>query len=53
MVAADPLVDYVRELAEPVVTGGRGTSFADEVQPETGVGALERFAAYAGRTPLA
>ena len=26
MVAADPLVDYVRELAEPIVPGGRGTS---------------------------
>ena len=53
VVAADPLVDYVRELAEPVVTGGRGTRFADEVQPATGVGALERLAAYAGRVPLA
>ena len=36
LVAADPLVDYVRELAEPIVQGGRGTSFADEVEPESG-----------------
>ena len=28
-------------------------SFADEVEPDAGVGALERLAAYAGRTPLA
>jgi uncharacterized protein (TIGR03086 family) len=53
MVAADPLVDYVRELAEPIVKSGRGTSFAEEVQPESGTGALERLAAYAGRSPLA
>ena len=52
MVAADALVDYVRELAEPLVTSGRGTRFADEVQPDVGVGALGRLAAYAGRTPL-
>jgi uncharacterized protein (TIGR03086 family) len=53
IVAADPLVDYVRELAEPIVGGGRGTTFADEVQSETGASALDRLAAYAGRTPLA
>ena len=53
LVAADPLVDYVRELAEPIVQGGRGTTFADEVEPESGTGALERLAAYAGRSPLA
>ena len=53
MVAADPLVDYVRELAEPIVQGGRGTSFADEVEPGPDAGALERLAAYAGRTPIA
>jgi uncharacterized protein (TIGR03086 family) len=53
IVAADPLVDYVRELAEPIVGGGRGTTFADEVQSETGASALDRLAAYAGRKPLA
>lgn len=53
IVAADPLVDYVRELAEPIVGGGRGTTFADEVQSETATSALDRLAAYAGRTPLA
>ncbi len=53
MVAADPLVDYVRELAEPLVHGGRGTTFADEVPPVSGTSALGRLAAYAGRTPLA
>jgi uncharacterized protein (TIGR03086 family) len=53
IVAADPLVDYVRELAEPIVGGGRGTTFADEVPSEAGTSALDRLAAYAGRTPLA
>jgi len=50
---SDPLVDYVRGLAEPLVTTGRGTRFADEVEPSAGVGALDRLAAYAGRVPLA
>jgi uncharacterized protein (TIGR03086 family) len=53
LVAADPLVDYVRELAVPIVQGGRGTIFADEVEPGPDAGALERLAAYAGRTPIA
>ena len=39
LVAADPLVDYVRELAEPIVPGGRGRGFADKVEPESGTGA--------------
>jgi len=53
LVAADPLVDYVRGLAEPLVTTGRGTRFADEIGPSAGDGALDRLAAYAGRVPLA
>ena len=53
MVAADPLVDYVRELAEDIVHGGRGATFADEVPPALRADALGRLAAYAGRTPLA
>ena len=53
VVAADALVDYVRELAEPLITDSRGTAFADEVQPAAGMGALERLAAYAGRVQLA
>jgi uncharacterized protein (TIGR03086 family) len=52
LVAAEPLVDYVRTLAERVVPGGRGRSFADEVDPRPDADALERLAAYAGRSPL-
>ena len=49
---ADPLVDYVRGLAEEVVPGGRGRLFADEVEPRPDADAVERLAAYAGRSPL-
>ncbi len=50
---SDGLVAYVRTLAEDVVPSGRGRSFADEVEPGPHAGALERLAAYAGRTPIA
>ncbi|MGH3383547.1 MAG: TIGR03086 family metal-binding protein [Nocardioidaceae bacterium] len=47
------LVDYLRGLAEGLVPGGRGASFGDEVVPADGASALDRLAAYAGRTALA
>ena len=53
LVVADPLVAYVRAMSEDVIPGGRGRSFGDEVEPGGAADALERFAAYAGRSPLA
>ena len=53
MVVSEPLADYVRSLAEDVVPPGRGRSFADEAEPLPDADALDRLAAYAGRTPLA
>lgn len=49
--ASEELVTYVAKLAEAIVPGGRGSSFGDQVLPEHGADALERLAAYAGRTP--
>jgi len=51
--AADELVEYVAKLAEQVVPGGRGSSFADEVLPDLDATALDRLAAFAGRSPIA
>ena len=51
---SDELVAYVRTLAETVVPAVRGGgSFADEVAPAEGADAVDRLAAFAGRTPLA
>ena len=50
---SDELVDYLRGLAEKLVPGGRGSSFGDEVAPIEDASALDRLAAYAGRTALA
>jgi len=50
---SDELVDYLRTLAEVVVPAGRGSSFGDEVTPADGATALDKLAAYAGRTPIA
>ncbi|WP_299442151.1 TIGR03086 family metal-binding protein [uncultured Phycicoccus sp.] len=50
---SDEVVAYVRGLAEAVVPGGRGRSFADEVPPAAGASPLDALAAYAGRTPIA
>lgn len=51
---SDELVDYVRGLAETVVPATRaGGSFADEVPPADGASAVDRLAAFAGRTPIA
>jgi uncharacterized protein (TIGR03086 family) len=52
LVVADPVVAYVRSLAEDVIPGGRGRTFGDEVEPGGEADALERFAAYAGRSPM-
>jgi uncharacterized protein (TIGR03086 family) len=53
IVASDELVAYVAKLAEQIVPGGRGSSFADEVLPDIKASALDRLAAFAGRTPIA
>lgn len=50
---SDELIDYLRGLAEELVPGGRGSSFGDEVAPVENASALDRLAAYAGRTALA
>ncbi|MGH8893957.1 MAG: TIGR03086 family metal-binding protein [Actinomycetes bacterium] len=53
MQVSDELVDYIRGLAEVVVPAARpGGSFADEVVPAVDATALDRLAAYAGRTPV-
>lgn len=49
---SDEVVAYVATLAESVVPGGRGRSFADEVPAPQGASAVDRLAAYAGRTPV-
>jgi uncharacterized protein (TIGR03086 family) len=51
---SDELVAYVRSLAETVVPAVRGGgSFADEVPPAEDASAVDRLAAFAGRTPIA
>ncbi len=50
---SDALVAYLRELAEVVVPGGRGSAFADEVTAADGASAIDRLAAFSGRTALA
>lgn len=50
---SDEVVAYVRGLAEDIIPGGReGGSFAAEVTPAPDSDALERLAAFAGRSPL-
>ncbi len=50
---SDEVVAYVRVLAEGVVPSGRPRgAFADEVPPPDDASALDRLAAYAGRTPV-
>jgi len=51
--ASDELVAYVAKLAEQIVPGGRGSSFADEIPADVNASALDRLAAFAGRTPIA
>jgi uncharacterized protein (TIGR03086 family) len=50
---SEELVGYLRGLAEQIVPGGRGTSFADEITPSPDASPIDRLAAYAGRTPIA
>jgi uncharacterized protein (TIGR03086 family) len=50
---SDEVAGYVRDLAESVVPGGRPRgAFADEVSAAADAGALDRLAAFAGRTPV-
>ena len=49
---SDEVIAYVRTLAENVVPGGRGSNFHDEVTPGLDASALDRLAAYAGRSPV-
>ena len=49
---SDELVSYVSTLAEAVVPPGRGRSFGSEVTPAPDAAALDRLAAYTGRTPV-
>jgi uncharacterized protein (TIGR03086 family) len=52
--ASDELIAYLHQLAEVVVPASRqGGSFGPQVEPAAGSGALDRLAAYAGRTPVA
>jgi len=51
---SDELVEYVRGMAETVVPDGRGRgAFAAEVPPADDATAVDRLAAYTGRTPIA
>lgn len=50
---SDEVVAYVATLAEKIVPGARGRSFADEVAAAPHASPLERLAAYSGRTPIA
>ncbi len=50
---SDELVGYLRTLAEQIVPGGRGSSFAEEVIPGEGASPIDRLAAFAGRRPIA
>lgn len=53
VVVSDEVVAYVTEIAEKLIPGGRGAAFADEQVPAPDADALERLAAYSGRTPVA
>lgn len=50
---SDEVVAYLRALAEGFVPAGRQNgSFADEVEPASDAGPLDRLAAFSGRTPI-
>ncbi len=49
---SDELAAYVLTLAETIVPGGRGSSFADEVEAPADASPLERLVAFSGRRPL-
>ncbi len=50
--ASDDVVTYVHDLTRGVISQGRGSSFGDEITLAADADAVERFAAYAGRTPI-
>ncbi len=53
LVVSDDVVEYLRGLTEPLMPAGRERgAFGPEVEPADGAGALDSFAAYAGRTPV-
>ena len=47
---SDEVADYIHALTRDVIAQGRGSSFAEELTPAADADAVERFAAYAGRT---
>ncbi len=49
---SDEVVAYVAELAGPLVDGGRGRAFGDEVAASDDSSPIERLAAFAGRVPV-
>lgn len=49
---SDEVVAYLAELGQSVIPGGRGRSFADEVTAATDATALDRLAAFSGRSTL-
>ena len=52
LLVSDAVVEYVHGLALQIVPGGRGRSFGDEVTPAPDANALNRLAAFSGRTPI-
>ena len=49
---SDEVVAYVRSLGEPLMPSARGRVFGPEVTAPEDASAMEKLAAYAGRTPL-
>lgn len=49
---SDEVAGYIHDLTRGVIAQGRGSSFADEITPAADADAVERFAAYAGRTRI-
>lgn len=50
LTVSDEVVDHVMKVAEQLVPGARGPAFADEKVPAEDASALERLAAYSGRS---
>lgn len=53
LTVSDELVDHVTRIAEKLVPGARGPAFADEKSAAADASALERLAAYSGRSTQA
>ncbi|SCL34473.1 transcriptional regulator, ArsR family [Micromonospora rhizosphaerae] len=51
VVVSDEVVAYVHKLAEQIVPGARGSSFAEEVTPAMDADPMQRLAAFTGRRP--